>query len=73
VATCLHEQVQDFQRKRAQQAGATADARDKIRNIEEVVQRRQAEMDELRRVIQNKSALGSRKGQEIESKKSEQQ
>ena len=49
------------------------DARDKIRNIEDVVQRRQAEMEELRRVIQNKSALGSRKGQEIESKKAEQQ
>jgi len=73
VATCLHEQVQDFQRKRAQQAGATTDAREKIRNIEDVVQRRQAEMEELRRVIQNKSALGSRKGQEIESKKAEQQ
>jgi hypothetical protein len=52
---------------------ATKDAREKIRNIEGVMQRRQGEMEELRRVIQEKSAQGNRKGQEIEHKKGEQQ
>ena len=71
VATCLHEQVDDFHRKRAQQVGATKDAKEKIRNLGEVMQRRQAEMEELQRVIQEKSAQGNRKGQEIEHKKAE--
>jgi len=61
VCDSLHDQVQDFQRKRQQQAAATDDAKEKMAQLQDVIERRKAESAEMRRVIDAKTEYGNQK------------
>mgnify|MGYP001414907995 CR=1 FL=1 len=54
VLSGLEDQVKDFEKKKRAQDLAAGDVRDKIRQIKDVTATREAEIDELKRVILNK-------------------
>ena len=54
VLSGLEDQVKDFEKKKRAQNLAAGDVRDKIRQIKDVTATREAEIDELKRVILNK-------------------
>ena len=54
----LNDQVTDFTKKHKLQYGAINDVKEKINQIKDVIKRREEEIDELKRVIQNKHDKG---------------
>ena len=55
----LEDQIADFEKKKRAQDIAKNDIRDKIRQIKDVAGTREAEIDELKRVILNKERQGN--------------
>tara|TARA_B110000285_G_C14915364_1_gene509954 strand:+ start:264 stop:494 length:231 start_codon:yes stop_codon:yes gene_type:complete len=59
VLSGLEDQIADFEKKKRAQDIAKNDIRDKIRQIKDVASTREAEIDELKRVILNKERQGN--------------
>lgn len=65
----LTDQVKDFHRKHKLHRGAAKDVKEKIRNIDDVLGRREEEMVELKDLIQSQIEMAKKKQKDIEALK----